>query len=561
MSRPPRWRRWRRLRQIVNVAAAHGFGYVVEQLGLGGLLSRWRRPGPENGERPRLARGDHLVRALEELGPTFIKLGQILSTRADLLPADIIAALRRLQDQVPPFPFEAVRGQVERELGAPLEELFAAFSPVPLAAASIGQVHEARLAGGGEVVVKVQRPELEELVETDLEILFEVARLADRHTAWGRLYDFSGMVEEFAATLREEMDYLAEARHAERFRQNLADMPGIYIPEIYWDYTTRRVLTMEKVAGVKLNDPERLGTAQVDRPALARLLTQAVLKQMFLHGFFHADLHPGNLAVLPGSVLAFMDFGMVGRLSPERRAQCLELIRGLLEHDSGRIVRAMLAMGVVPPGVDRQQLRHDVDRLRDRYYEVPFRELALNTILEDFLTLAFRHRLRLPAELTMLAKTLVTLEGVARELDPALNIAEVAAGFGRELVREQLQPEAIRRRLRRAWEEAAALAVGLPRNLHRLLDRLANESLHLELEHRGFSRALGQLDRIANRLSFAIVLLSFSIVMTGLVISSALVQEERSLFFWRLPILEIGFAAATVMVFWLIVSIFRSGRF
>ncbi|MBC7336740.1 MAG: AarF/ABC1/UbiB kinase family protein, partial [Clostridia bacterium] len=237
----------------------------------------------------------------------------------------------------------------------------------------------------------------------------------------------------------------------------------------------------------------------------------------------HADLHPGNLAVLPGSVLAFMDFGMVGRLSPERRAQCLELIRGLLEHDSGRIVRAMLAMGVVPPGVDRQQLRHDVDRLRDRYYEVPFRELALNTILEDFLTLAFRHRLRLPAELTMLAKTLVTLEGVARELDPALNIAEVAAGFGRELVREQLQPEAIRRRLRRAWEEAAALAVGLPRNLHRLLDRLANESLHLELEHRGFSRALGQLDRIANRLSFAIVLLSFSIVMTGLVISSALV--------------------------------------
>lgn len=556
MARPPRRRHWRRLRQIVNVAAAHGFGYIVEQLGLAGLLSR-PRLGPADQKRPRLTRGQHIVRALEELGPTFIKLGQVLSTRADLLPADIVAELRRLQDQVPSFPFDEVRRQVERELGAPLEELFAFFAPQPLAAASIGQVHLARLPTGEEVVVKVQRPNLEELVETDLEILFEVARLAERHTAWGRLYDFPGMVEEFAITLRREMDYQTEGRNADRLRDNLADMPSVYIPRVYWDYTTRRVLTMENIAGVKLNERERLAAEGVDCKAVARLLTQAVLKQMFIDGFFHADLHPGNLAVLPGPVLVFMDFGMVGRLTPERRAQCLEIIRGLLGRDSDRIVRAVLAMGVVPGGADRQQLRRDVDRLRDRYYEVPFKELALGQALSELLELAFKHRLRLPAEFTLMIKTLITLEGVALDLDPELNIAEVAAAFGRRLLRQELRPQTLRRRLR----EAFWLAAELPKNLHRVLEKLAEESLTLELKHRELDQFRGQLDRIANRLSFAIVLLSFSIVMTGLVISSALVQGGRGLFFWRLPILEIGFVAATAMFWWLIASIFRSGRF
>lgn len=560
MPRSPRWRRWRRLRQIGNVAAAHGLGYLLDWLG---PAARWltrRRStlGADDAERP--GRGERIARALEELGPTFVKLGQLLSTRADLLPPDVVAGLVKLQDRVPPFPFDEVRRQVEQELGAPLEKLFAWFDPHPLAAASIGQVHVACLFSGEEVVVKVQRPNLEELVETDLEILFEVARLAERHTSWGRLYDLSGMVEEFAETLHREMDYRAEARHAERFRQNLADMPQVYIPRIYWDYTTRRVLTMENVTGVKLNEKSRLASEKVDCRAVARILAQAVLRQMFLDGFFHADLHPGNLAVLPGPVVVFLDFGMVGVLSPERRVACLEMIFGLLEDDLDSVVHSLEVMGVVPRTVDRRDLRRELARLRARYYGVPFGEMALSQVLRELMEVSFRYRLRWPTELTLLAKTLITLEGVLRELDPRTSLVEIAEEFGRRYMWEQVRPKFLQLRLGRSWRELVYLAGRLPRILYRMAEKLADEGLSLELRHREVPELRASLERMTNRLSFSIVLLSFSIVMTGLTISSALVQRDQGLFFWRLPVLEIGFSVAAAMFLGLIWTILRSGR-
>jgi ubiquinone biosynthesis protein len=522
------------------------------------LTRRRSTPGADEAERP--GRGERIARALEELGPTFVKLGQLLSTRADLLPPDVVAGLVKLQDQVPPFPFDEVRRQVEQELGAPLENLFAWFDPHPLAAASIGQVHVARLFSGEEVVVKVQRPNLEELVETDLEILFEVARLAERHTSWGRLYDLSGMVEEFADTLHREMDYRSEARHAERFRQNLADMPQVYIPRVYWDYTTRRVLTMENVNGIKLNEKSRLAWEKVDCRAVARILALAVLRQMFLDGFFHADLHPGNLAVLPGPVVVFLDFGMVGVLSPERRVGCLEMIFGLLEDDLDLVVHSLEVMGVVPRTADQRELRRELERLRARYYDVPFSEMAFFQVLRDLMEVSFRYRLRWPTELTLLAKTLITLEGVLRELDPRASLAEIAEEFGRRYMWEQVQPKSLQLRLWRNWRELTYLAARLPRTMYRLAEKLADEGLGLELRHREVPELRASLERMTNRLSFSIVLLSFSIVMTGLTISSALVQRDQGLFFWRLPVLEIGFAVAAAMFLGLIWTILRSGR-
>ncbi|MGB9885748.1 MAG: ABC1 kinase family protein [Moorellales bacterium] len=561
MPGPLRRRHWQRLRQIVNVAVAQGFGYIVEQLGLAGLVSRSRRGGTVEGERPRLSRGERLARALEELGPTFIKLGQMLSTRSDLLPADVVAELEKLQDRVPPFSAEEVREAVRRELGVPLEQAFAEFDPVPIAAASIGQVHRARLFTGEEVAVKVQRPRLEETVEADLEILFALARLADLHPVWGRMYDFTALAEEFAFTLRQEMDFQAEGRNADRLRQNLTGMPQVRIPRVYWEYTTRRLLTMEYVAGTKLNEPERLAAQKVDRRAVARLLIQAVLKQIFLDGFFHADLHPGNLAVQPGPVLVFMDFGLVGTLAPERREQCLAIVRGLVKGDAELLVRALTALGVATPHTDREGLRRDLERIREKYYRLPFSQMQLGRVLGDLVESAFKHRLRLPRELALMIKTLTTLEAVVRELDPELDLAEVATAFRRQYLREQMRPPALRARLRRAWEEAAWLAVGLPRNLNRLLDKLAHDGISLELRHRELPEFRAHLDQIANRLCFAIILLSFSLMMTGLVISSALVQGSRGLFFWRLPVLEIGFGAAAVLFLGLIWAIVRSGRF
>lgn len=561
MVRSSRLRRLKRMRQIVNVAASQGFGYVIEQLGLGDLLSWRHRLNLEDQKRHKLTRGRRIMAALEELGPVFIKLGQIMSTRPDLIPEDIVAELRHLQDRVAPFPFEEVRKVVEEDLGAPLEEIYEFFDPHTLGSASIGQVHEARLVSGESVVVKVQRPGLKEMAETDLAILFDLARLAQRHTAWGRLYNFTGAVREFADTLRVEMDYQAEGRHADRIRTNTDKNAPVYIPAVFWEQTTTRVLTMEMVSAPKLNQPDELTRAGTDRPAVARILTRLILKQMLVDGFFHADLHPGNLAVLPGQVLVLMDFGMVGHLSPEIRAQCIEVIRGLMEHDTGRIVRAYTAMGLVPDDEDRNSLREDLERLRNHYYDMPFKELSLGQIMNEFLGLAFKYHLHIPAELTVLAKTLVTLEAVACELDPSLNIAEVATNFGKEVLFRGLGPEELRKRLVRTLRESASMAAQAPANLSRLLDKLANENLSIELDHRHLPQVRGQLERIANRLSFSIVLLSFCIVMSALVISSALLQRGPSLFFLRLPILEIGFGAAMVMFIWLLISILRSGRF
>jgi ubiquinone biosynthesis protein len=556
-----RRRHWRRLRQIVNVAAAQGFGYIVEQLGLAGFLSRSLRPGLPAAERPRLSRGERLARALEELGPTFIKLGQVLSTRPDLLPADVVAELEKLQDRVPPFSAEEVREAVARELGVPLEEAFAEFDLTPLAAASIAQVHRARLATGEEVAVKVQRPHLEETVEADLEILFAVARLADLHPVWGRMYDFTALAEEFALTLRQEMDFLAEGRNADRLRQNSAGMSGVLIPRIYWEHTTRRLLTMEFVAGVKLNEPERLAAEKVDRRAVARLLIETVLKQVFVDGFFHADLHPGNLAVLPGPALAFMDFGVVGTLTPERRSQCLEIVRGLVEGETERLARALVALGIASRDTDRESLKRDLERILEKYYRLPFGQLHLGRLLEELVEVAFRRRLRLPRELALMIKTLITLEAVARNLDPDLDLAEVAGTFRRRYLRHRLEPSALQAGLRRAWREAADLALGLPRNLNQLVDKLANDGVSLELRHRELPEFRAHLDQIANRLCFAILLLSFSLLMTGLTVSSALVGGGGELFFWRLPVLEIGFGVATLMFLGMLWWILRSGRF
>ncbi len=554
----------RRFKNIARVLAHHGFGYLLGQLGLTKRLAFYQRKPPHKpGEaQSLLTRGERLRRALEELGPTFVKMGQVLSTRPDLLPRDIRSELAKLQDQVPPFAFSQVQPMIEHELGRPLGKVFPHFDPHPLAAASIGQAHRARLHTGEEVVVKIQRPGIEGVIMVDLEVMRAVAQLAEKRTAWGQLYRAVELVEEFRHTLLQELDYLSEGRNTERFQENFRGDETIYIPRVYWEYSTSRVLTMEFVPGVKLGDVAQLKEQGQDLQQIANYLIKAILKQILIDGYFHADPHPGNVAVLPEGKIVLMDFGMVGHLTAERQQQLIQLVIGLIKQDSERIVRAVVSMGIIGRQVDMGGLRRDVDRLRDRYYNMPLSQVKPGEAIGEILEIAFKYRIRVPPEFGLVAKALVTLEGIVEELDPGLSIVEAAKPFGHRLMRERLSP-------RRLWQEFGEQAwefgdifFRLPGQADRILGQMEEGRLSFQLEHAGLKDVLFRLDRISNRLSISIVLLAFSIIIAGLVIASAMAAGAGGGFLWmRLPFLGISIILAVLMGGWLLLSVFRSGRF
>ncbi len=557
-----RYKHFARYREIANVLMRHGFGYLAHQLGLTEFLGFYRRlklvrQTPDKGPLRFTARpspAERLRLVLEELGPTFIKLGQVLSTRSDLLAPEYIAELEKLQDRVPPFPFARVRERIQMELGLPLEEIFAHFEATPLAAASIGQVHRANLRDGRPVVVKVQRPGTEKILSTDIEILYDVARLVDRHGPWRQIYRFEELVEEFEKILREEMDFTVEGRHAETFRQYFTGDTTVYFPVVHWDYTTRKVLTMEYVDGVKLTDPEELASRGIDRRVVARNLADALLRQILLHGFFHGDPHPGNLAALPGNRIAFMDFGIVGRLNDEVREKIGALVLGLVRRSTPQVVRAVEDLGVVPPHVDRAVLHRDIDTLREKYYEIPLSRISLAESLGDVMKVAFKHRIRVPTQFTLLVKALVTAEGLVAQLDPELSIVEIARPMGKRLLARRFSLPGIKRLVLEHLGDYHQLLTRLPHRLDRVLDLVAGGELKIKAVNPDLDRMFGQLNAMVNRLVLGILLGS-------LIVGSSLLLGRGYTILWGLPVVEAGFIVGGVLGVVLIFSILRSRRF
>jgi len=398
-------------------------------------------------------------------------------------------------------------------------------------------------------------------METDLEILLEIARFADRHTSWGKVYRAGEVVQELQRAVREELDFRREAENAVRLREQLRGRSDVFIPRIYPELSSPAVLTMEKVAGIKLNQLHNLAAAGHSNEQIARRLVDVMFEQIFIHGFFHADPHPGNLAVSGDGRLVFMDFGIVGKMRRSRRRQFIRLMLGLVNGDARLVVSTMTDMGFVSSRVNRKALRHGVERLMEKYLDLPLAETNLGAAVRETFALAFEHQLRLPAEFTLLGKTLMTLEGVIEDLMPELKLIELLKPYAGRLARELFSMAAMRETFTEHISEAGDFFLLLPRRLGEILERTDLEGFPLQHSYPDLDRLFSHLDRQINRLSFSIILLAFSIIMAGLIVGSGLVAGITGVtLLWRLPIIETGFVLAGVMAFWLLFAILRSGK-
>jgi ubiquinone biosynthesis protein len=546
-----------RYREIARVFIHHGFGELVDTLELLPYLSLPRKllrrgePAPSP-----LGVPQRLRLAMEELGPTFIKLGQVLSTRPDLLPTPYINELAKLQDTVPPVPWGPTRAQIDAELGAPLEELFADFEPVPIAAASLSQVHAAALPDHTPIVVKVQRPNIQTLIETDLEILFDLARLVQERTSLGTVYDLLGIAEEFAVTLRAELNFCREGSNADRFRANFANEPYLHIPHIYWNYTTRRVLVMERIAGVKFDDVEALDAAGYDRKRIALNAARMIIKEILDDGFFHADPHPGNFAVLPGEVIGAMDFGMVGHLSQRVRTDLIRLYIVAVQLDEEGIVDQLIHIGVISGIIDRTRLQRDVARLLRKYHGMPLGTIRAREVIEDIMPIAFRHNLHLPSDLWLLGKTLAMMEGVGLKLVPDFDIFAVSEPYVKRFMWQMASP--------RTWGPSLLEGIGdwgelmrlIPRVSSQVLTRVERGELEITLSHKELDQAMIRLDRTANRISL-------SMLLAALIVGLALLVPAFNLGGkWNLATILVitSFVVVSLLGLWLVFSIWKSRK-
>lgn len=433
--------------------------------------------------------------SLLELGPTFIKVGQLFSTRADLFPTEYVEELSKLQDKVPAFSFEQVREIIQQDLGRPIEELFLSFDPIPLAAASLGQVHKARLKSGEEVVVKVQRPGLHQLFTIDLAILKQITRYFQNHPRWGKGRDWMGIYEECSRILWQEADYLNEGRNADTFRRNFRGVDWVKVPRVYWRYTSPRVLTLEYLPGIKISNYEALEAAGLDRKRLARLGARAYLQQVLNDGFFHADPHPGNLAVAPDGSLIFYDFGMMGTLKANVKEKLVEMLFAITEKNADKVIAALVDLGALQMPEDPSSVRRALQFLLDNFVDKPFEEQSISQISEELYEIAYDQPFRFPATFTFVMRAFSTLEGVGKGLDPDFNFMEVAQPFALEIMAEFSNGASgsFLDQISRQAVEVGNRALSLPSRLEDTLDKLEKGDIRVRVKASESERLLRKL--------------------------------------------------------------------
>lgn len=551
------YRHLNRYHQILRVLFKYGFADLVELLHIdqyleSGLQMINRKPREQL---ERHNRAERLRMALEELGPTFIKLGQLLSTRPDFIPTEFLTELTKLQDKVPPFPYAEVEAIFFAETGKKPGELFYRFEEEPIAAASIGQVHRATLFDGRDAVVKVQRPDIEEIIGVDLEILAHLASLAEMYFEEVQGHRPSAIVEEFARTLESEIDYTVEVANIQRFASQFAGNPDVHIPEVYRELCSERILTMENVKGIKASNIEHLRQKGYDLRLLAARGCNLMMEQIFVHGFFHADPHPGNIFILPDNVVCFIDFGMMGRLTLQNRDDFTDLLLHITTRQERKLVESVLKLTNHYGEVDRDALSRDLSEMLDRYLYLPLKELEAGKILHHLLELVSRHRIYFKPNLYLMMKAISTVEGVGQMLDPDLELIRLAEPFLRKIKGDRLRLARIADETGLTTGDYLELIRALPDELRAILRQMRQGRLKLEFEHLGLERLRAALDQTSNRIAYAIVL-------AALIIGSSLIVHSKIPPYWNeIPIIGlIGFLVAGVMGFWLLLSILRHGR-
>ena len=551
MSRGERKRTLARLREIARVATKHGFGYAFS-----------RRLGGTDGDaddetvEDRATRGRRLREMPEELGPTFVKFGQLLSTRPDVVPPDVVAELRKLQDEARPEPFEAIRAVVEQDLGLTLEQAFESFDPVPIGSASVGQVHVAQLPGGREVVVKVQRPDAADTLNADIDLLYQLARLSKDRVKRLAFLDLEGMVDEFAKTVRQELDYRNEARNDEAVRRNFEGNEHVVVPRVHWRQTTGRVLTQDRIEGPTLAHADLDAMSAEDRRTLAARLAETWMQMIFGDGMFHADPHPANIIVLGPDTIGLIDFGMVGLLSQEDRESAIRLFTDIMSQNTERMPRDLRALGIRYPRELEDEFSRRLQDLMARYMGMSMDELDVREILHELFGIIYELEITLPSRWILLDKALATLAGVALTISPDYNVFETAKPYARKLLYAKYSPERIASRVQGDFGRYANALLEYPIQLGELLDEFKDGEVRVAIDLNELNEASNKALVAANRMAIALVAAAV-ILASGII--GTFVTEGPQLF--GLALIGVpGFVAGLVLFGWLVVGMIRSGN-
>jgi len=547
-----RYRYWRRYGEIANVLFKYGFGFIADRIGITNFLLRIKNRF-RGGEATKLSGPQRVRLMLEEMGPIFMKLGQLLSVRPDLIPEEYTKELSKLQDAGPELPFDVVKERIEEEIGKPIDEAFEYVDSKPLAAASIAQVHKGTLKDDGEIIIKIQRPKIDEIVEADLAILKEIAVLMENRMPESRRYQPMGIVNELTRSIRRELDFVREGMNVDQFKRNFREHNEIYVPQIYWDYTTKHMLVMEYIDGVKVDQIEKIDAIGLDRKEIAENGAKAIMKQIFEDGFFHADPHPGNIFIMRDGRIAFIDFGMMGRLTKEDKINIADLVSAVVNKNVDGIIKAFSKIGVITKDVDLRGFYIDVAELMEKYYEKALKDINMGEFINEVMSMALSYGINLPVQFTLLDKSLITIEGVARQLYPDINIFELAKPYVSSMMRKRhFSKEALKNRAEQVYAGMDAL-LQIPPIALDAMDKVAKGEVEAKFQLEGLDKAVSKFNHMVNRLIDALII-------SAVIVGSAIIVgvEGVSLNVPLSTIGTVGFILAGVAGIGLLIDIFRS---
>jgi len=553
----------KRLQEITNVFIKHGFGQIIDQLQIGKFIAIKRRfyKFGRLTNQPTLSLSERLRIAFEELGPTFIKLGQLLASRPDIIGSENVKEFKKLQDKVPPFGIDDVNKTIEKELGLNIDKIFKSFNPIPIGSASIAQVHEAVLLNGKKVIVKVRRPGIKEQILTDIRILNALARLMEKHIPESRILDPVGIVNEFSSSILRELDFRREARNAIIFRENFKENEKIYIPLIYKEYTKERILVMEKVEGVRVDDVESLKQRGLNIKKIFKTVIDIYFIQIFEHGFFHGDPHPGNILVKEDGRIVMVDFGIVGKIDEEFQESYANIALAIIKQDFDLLINNYLKLGIIPDNdnIDinklKRELKEDIEEILYPLYSSSFVEIKISEFIESIMKVSLKHKLRFLPELLLIDKVLIMLDGLARELSPQTSIIEMLKPYAEDIIARRLSPDFYMKKFLKTFQEFKNAIENIPFQLKMLLSKAIRDDITVKMFHVNLPEFLKDIEKSSNKISF-------SLIVSAMILSSAIMHAAEVK-----PLINgislFGLITGIVAFFlgiWIIISIIKSGK-